>query len=96
MISARPSTPESGRPFAIDLATQIRSGSTPECSIAEEPPGAAEARLHLVGDEDDAVAVAEPAQRRATNSGGATMNPPSPCTGSKTIAATRLGRDRRS
>ena len=38
MISARPSTPESGRPAAIDFATVIRSGSTPKCSIAKNRP----------------------------------------------------------
>ena len=38
MISARPITPESGRPAAIDFATVIRSGSTPKCSIANMCP----------------------------------------------------------
>ena len=61
MISARPMTPESGSPAAIDLAIVIRSGSTPKCSMANVLPGAAEAGLHLVGDQDDAVLVAEPA-----------------------------------
>ena len=62
MISARPITPESGRPAAIDFATVIRSGSTPKCSIANILPGAAEAGLHLVGDEHDPVSVADRAQ----------------------------------
>ena len=62
MISARPSTPESGRPPAIDLATVMRSGSTPKRSIANRRAGAAEAGLHLVGDHNDAVLVADRAQ----------------------------------
>ena len=62
MISARPSTPESGSPPAIDLATVIEVGLDAEVLDREEPAGAAEAGLDLVGDEDDAVAVAEPAQ----------------------------------
>ena len=62
MISALPSTPESGSPIAIDFATVIRSGSTPECSTAKKRPGAGEPGLHLVDDEEDAVAVADLAQ----------------------------------
>ena len=38
MISARPSTPESGRPAAIDLAKTTRSGSIPKCSMAKNVP----------------------------------------------------------
>ena len=60
MISALPTTAESGSPPAIDLATVIRSGSTPWCSIAHIFPGAPEAGLHLVDDEDDPVLVADP------------------------------------
>jgi hypothetical protein len=62
MISARPSTPERGRPAAIDFATVIRSGSTPEVLHREHAPGPAEAGLDLVGDEDDPVTVADRAQ----------------------------------
>ncbi len=38
MIGARPRTPESGSPAAIDFATVIRSGSTSYCSIAKNVP----------------------------------------------------------
>ena len=38
MISARPITPDSGRPPAIDFATIMRSGSTSKCSIANIRP----------------------------------------------------------
>ena len=62
MISARPITPESGRPAAIDFATVIRSGSTREVLHREHAAGASEAGLHLVRDEDDAVPVAERAE----------------------------------
>ena len=88
MIAARPITPESGRPPAIDFATIIRSGSTSKCSIANIRAGSPEARLHLVGHEDDPVLVADPAQARRRTPAAAGMNPPSPCCGSKTIAAT--------
>jgi hypothetical protein len=45
------------------LATHTRSGSTPDCSIAnEERAGTTEARLDLVGDQHDAVLVAQLAQ----------------------------------
>ena len=88
MISARPSTPESGRPFAIDLATQIRSGSTPDvldrrrtgrCGRSPSAPRRRRGRSR---------ACRRAGAGPATNSGGATMNPPSPWTGSRTIAAT--------
>ena len=38
MIFALPITPEIGTPPAIDLATVIRSGSTPKCSTANIRP----------------------------------------------------------
>ena len=62
MIAARPITPDSGRPPAIDFATVNRSASTSKCSIANIRAGPPEAGLHLVGDEDDPVLVADPAQ----------------------------------
>ena len=40
----------------------MRSGSTPECSIANILPGAPEAGLDLVDDQQDAVLVADLAQ----------------------------------
>ena len=39
-----------------------RSGSTPECSMANSLPVRAKPDLHLVGDQQDAVLVADPAQ----------------------------------
>ena len=62
MISARPITPDSGRPEAIDFATVIRSACTGEVLHREHARRAAEPGLHLVRDEDDAVAVADRAQ----------------------------------
>ena len=62
MISARPITPESGRPAAIDFATTIRSASTAKCSIANIRAVRPKPGLHLVGDEHDAVPVADRAQ----------------------------------
>ena len=56
-------TPASGKPPARLLATVIRSGSTPGVLHGEHLPGAAEAGLDLVGDQHDAVLVAERAQR---------------------------------
>ena len=61
MISALPITPESGSPAAIDLATIIRSASTVVMLHREHAAGATESRLHLVGDHDDALAIADPA-----------------------------------
>ena len=62
MISARPSTPESGRPAAIDFATVDQVGLDAEVLDGERLAGAAEAGLDLVGDEHDAVLVAGPPQ----------------------------------
>ena len=53
----------------------------------EEAAGAAEAGLHLVDDQHDPVRVAEAADA-GRNSGGLPTKPPSPWTGSRTIAAT--------
>jgi hypothetical protein len=58
-IAALPVTAASGIPAASDFAITTRSGSTPLCSIGEPAPGAAEAGLHLVGDQHDAVLVAQ-------------------------------------
>ena len=62
MIAARPITPESGRPPAIDFATIIEIRLDVEVLHREHPPGAPEPGLHLVRDEDDPVLVADPAQ----------------------------------
>ena len=58
---------------------------------AEHLAGAREAGLHLVGDQQDAVLVADLAQRLAAVRSGAGWKPPSPCTGSMMIAATLTG-----
>ena len=62
MIAARPSTPEIGMPPAIDLATRDEVGLDAEVLHREHAAGAAEAGLHLVGDQHDAVLVADLAQ----------------------------------
>ena len=93
MISARPSTPESGRPAATDLAITIRSGSIPNCSMANVVP-VRRSGLHLVGDEDDALLVTQ-LPRPWTNSRGGTTKPPSPCTGLEDDRCHVLGRDAR-
>ena len=80
MISALPSTPESGRPAAIDFATMHQVGLDPVMLDREHLPGAPEPGLDLVDDHHDAVAVADARGRPATNSCGATMKPPSPWT----------------
>ena len=90
MIAARPITPDSGKPPARLLATQIRSGCTAIVLHGEHLAGTAETGLDLVGDQHDAVLVADAAQP-CINSAGAMWKPPSPCTGSMMIAATRAG-----
>ena len=90
MISALPSTPESGRPAAIDFATVIRSGSTPKCSIANirpvrpKPVCTSSATKTMPSRSQIS---RSPARTRAAR----TTKPPSPCTGSMTIAATVSG-----
>ena len=70
-------------------------GLDPEVLDREELAGAAEPGLHLVGDEHDPVLRRQLAQRRAPTRRGGTTKPPSPWTGSKTIAATFSGGDMR-
>ena len=38
ITSARPTTPEIGKPPAIDLAVAMRSGATGHCSLANQVP----------------------------------------------------------
>ena len=90
MISARPITPESGRPAAIDFATVTRSGSTSKCSIANIRP----VRPKPVCTSSATRTIpwrSQSARSPSTNACGAGMKPPSPCCGSKTIAATCSG-----
>ena len=72
MISALPMTADSGTPPATLLATVMRSGSTPECSMANMRPVRAEAGLDLVGDQHDAVVVAQRCAACAATPAGAT------------------------
>lgn len=89
MISARPVTADSGRPAASDLALTRRSGTTPKCSIANRWP---------VRPKPDCTSSAtstmpcwsHSSRSQRTAPGWMTLKPPSPCTGSKTMAATRL------
>ena len=54
-----PTAPTGTKPPESAFAIRIMSGSAPQCSTAHMRPGAAEARLHLVGDEQRAVLLAE-------------------------------------
>ena len=74
-------------PIAIDFATVIRSGVTPKCSIAKKRP----VRAKPLCTSSQTITIPCSSQIGAdasTNSCVAGMKPPSPCTGSKTIAAT--------
>ena len=62
MIAARPTTPESGSPPAIDFATIIEVRLDAEVLHREHPPGTTEAGLHLVRDQHDPVVVADAPQ----------------------------------
>ena len=55
MIAALPTTAESGRPAAEALGHHHQVGLDAGVLVAEHPAGPAEAALHLVGDEHDAV-----------------------------------------
>ena len=59
MISARPVTAASGRPPPSDFAVTIKIGLDAVALAGEQRAGAPEAGLHFVGDEEDAVLVAE-------------------------------------
>ena len=61
MMSAFVMQMPSGIPDAMPLAMQTMSGSTPECSMAHHFPVRAGAGLDLVGDQQDAMAVADAA-----------------------------------
>ena len=59
MISARPVTAASGKPPPRDFAVTMQIGLDAVTLAGEQRAGASEARLHFVGDEEDAVLVAE-------------------------------------
>ena len=74
-------------PIAIDFATVIRSGATPKCSIAKKRP----VRANPLCTSSQTMTIpcsSQIARTPSTNSCVAGMKPPSPCTGSNTIAAT--------
>ena len=75
------------QPAGDRLGDRHQVGLDPVVLDREHAPGAAEAGLHLVGDEQDSLAVADP-RSPSMNSCGAGRKPASPCTGSTTIAAT--------
>src|SRR5437773_210089 len=88
MTWARPTTALSGRPAARLLATVTRSGCTPECSMAKNLPvrpnpvwiSSAMSRIPCWW---------QRSRKRRRKSSGAGTKPPSPSTGSMTIAGTR-------
>ncbi len=61
-----------GMPFPSPLARHMMSGRVAGVLDGEEAAGAGEAGLHLVGDEQDPVAVAEPAEAGEEVPGGTT------------------------
>ena len=86
MISARPVTADSGRPSAMPLAMQIRSGSMPSCSQANMAPVRA-----IPVWTSSAMNTTLFARHQRSNAGrnpsAGTMKPPSPWMGSMMIAA---------
>src|SRR5258705_138053 len=90
MIVARPVTPESGKPPPKPLAVVITSGTTPECSmenilpVRAMPPCTSSAIITMPCSSH---------RRRSARrkSKGATLKPPSPCTGSMMMAAIDFG-----
>ena len=71
MMSALPMTADSGTPPATLLAIVMRSGSTPAVLDREHAAGAAEAGLDLIGDQHDAVLVAQGCASCRRSSAGA-------------------------
>ena len=90
MMSARPTTADSVVPPAMLLASVMRSGETPKCSIANILP--VRAKPVWISSAISTMPFASHNSRsQATACACMTLNPPSPCTGSNTIAATLEG-----
>ena len=90
MISALPVTADSGRPAARLLALTSRSGTTLKCCIANILP----VRPKPVCTSSAIITMpcsSHSLRSHFTASAWMTLKPPSPCTGSNTMAATRLG-----
>ncbi len=90
MIDARPTTAASGMPAPIDLASVIRSGSMPTCSIANifpvrPKPLCTSSMMRTMP------CASASARSSCRNAGGGTTKPPSPSTGSTMIAARSVG-----
>ena len=90
MIAALPMTPDSGKPPASDLATVIRSGSTPETSMPNILP--VRAKPVWISSAIMTMPLVSHIWRIASSSStGAGWKPPSPWTGSMIMAATWVG-----
>ena len=87
LVRARPT---SARPPAIDLATAIRSGWMPDCSIANSLP--VRPNPVCTSSAISTMPCSSAISRRPAPRPPAHTKPPSPCTGSKMMAAT-LRRD---
>ncbi|MNH18050.1 hypothetical protein D3C79_777410 [compost metagenome] len=90
MYSALPHTPASGKPPAMDLAKVVRSGATPICSMAKKVP-VRPAPVCTSSAISRMPCWSHRARRRFISSFGAGRKPPSPCTGSRMIAAMSRG-----
>ena len=89
MMVARPVTPESGKPPPKPFATVMRSGATPECSIENILP--VRAMPPCTSSAISTMPCSSHMRRSARrNSNGATLKPPSPCTGSIDDGGDRL------
>ncbi len=86
--SARPTTAASGSPPPSDLARRTRSGSTPQWLTAKSLP--LRPRPLWISSAINGMSSSRSRRdSRGMKSGGGTMNPPSPCTGSTITPATR-------
>ena len=87
MISARPSTPRERQSGGDGLGDDHEIGLDVEVLHREHPPGASEAGLHLVSDEDDPVLVADATEPGDELGGGGNEAALALLGGSTTIAA---------